>query len=282
MRPHSLVIAGLLGALLVGCTGNVSGAASDAEAASTTSAVVVIERTTDATRGSRAEGSARFVRVAASSSLSDAVRTIGAGLELPPRGSCATLASLATGTTTADAPPVVELVDVGEVALRSDGAEMRLLPRRLPDVTDVVRGVVYDRATEASLLPAGTSYVVHVAGSSDLAAFDVRAAAPSDASTVRAAGEDAQGILQATGSAVDFTWSAASGGSDDAVYVDIRPSDVRCVFGDVGRGAVTALLFDDAGTLVIHRLHREVLRVPGIDSGEIRFDFARSLAYVRR
>ena len=66
------------------------------------------------------------------------------------RGACATYASLAGGTTPAEAAPAVELVNVGAVSLRADGGEMRLLPRQLPDVTDVVTGVVYDRALDST------------------------------------------------------------------------------------------------------------------------------------
>jgi hypothetical protein len=45
---------------------------------------------------------------------------------------------------------------------------------------------------------------------------------------------------------------------------------------------VSTLFLDDAGTLVVHRLRREPLSARGIDSGEVRFDFARTIAYVRR
>ncbi|HEY8039597.1 MAG TPA: hypothetical protein VIF15_07375 [Polyangiaceae bacterium] len=281
MRVSSLPLLALLALLpaAVGCAGTLSGPeAGDAEA-TTTSAVVVVERTADATEGARAEASARFIRVAAPSSPADALRAIGASFDLPARGTCATMAAL-TGAAPSAQAPVVELVDVGAVSLEADGVETRLAPRQLPDVTDVVSGVVYARATDPALLPAATRYTVHVAGGHGLDGFDVSASAAGDPGEVRLGGEDAHGTLVATGSSFDLTWAAD--GSDDLVYVDVRPSGVRCVLDGAGHGALSTLLLDDAGTLVVHRLHREPLRARGVDSGEIRFDFARAVAYTRR
>lgn len=268
----------------LGCAGTVSGASDgvDAEAISTTSAVVAIERTADSTEGSRAEASARFIRVVAPSSTDDALRAIGASLDLPASGSCAAITSLA-GTPAAQAP-VVELLDVGGITLQADGVETRLAARQLPDVTDVVSGVVYARATEPSLLPASTSYVIRVAGGQGLEPVVLTAVAPGDPGDVHIAGEDVPGTLVATGATVDLSWPAATDLADDVVYVDVRPNGVRCVLdgATAGHGSVSTLFFDDAGTLVLHRLRRQPLSARGIDSGEVRFDFARTIAYVRR
>jgi hypothetical protein len=283
MRLSLLALLPVVPAAL-GCAGAVSGASDgvDAEASTTTSAVVAVERTADSTEGSRAEASARFIRVVAPSSADDALRAIGASLDLPPSGSCATITSLgsASGTQT----PVVELLDVGGITLQADGVETRLAARQLPDVTDVVSGVVYARATEPSLLPASTRYVIHVAGGEGLEPFELTAAAPGDPGDVRIAGEDVPGTLVATGATVDLSWPVAADLADDVVYVDVRPNGVRCVLDSAaaGHGSVSTLFFDDAGTLVVHRLRREPLSARGIDSGEVRFDFARTIAYVRR
>jgi hypothetical protein len=286
MPRFSLAIAPLFCAL-TGCAGAVSGAAegADAEPSTTTSAVVAVERTADSTEGSRAEASARFIRVAAPSSAADGLRAIGAALDLPAVGSCASIASLVSAP--AVQAPVVELLDVGEVTLLANGVVTRLAARQLPDVTDVVSGMVYARATDPVLLPAATPYVVRVAGGHGLEPLEVTAAAPEDPSDVRIAGEDAAGTLTATGSAVDLSWSTPSSPpaevADDVIYVDVRPNGVRCVLDPgAGRGSVSTVFLDDAGTLVVHRLRREPLVARGIDSGEVRFDFARSVAYVRR
>jgi hypothetical protein len=279
MRLSLLTLLPLVPASL-GCAGNVSGAPGDAEAATTTSAVIVVERAIDAADGSRAEGSARFVRVRAPASVDDALRAIGAALELPARGTCASVASLGGRIGRGEPMAVVELIDVGAVSLEADGVQTHLLPRQLPDVTDVVSGVVYARAAEPALLPVSAHYIVHVAGGQDLDPFRVTATAPGDPSAVHIVGEDSQGTVVTRGPTVDLAWTPDA--SDDLVYVDVRPNGVRCVFGNVGHAAVSTLFFDDAGTLVVHRLHREPLHAPGIDSGEVRFDFARAVAYVRR
>ncbi|HEX3344432.1 MAG TPA: hypothetical protein VHS09_07650, partial [Polyangiaceae bacterium] len=79
MRLPLLAVLPIVPAML-GCAGTVSGPSEgvDAEPSSTTSAVVAIERTADSAEGSRAEASARFIRVVAPSSADDALRAIGA------------------------------------------------------------------------------------------------------------------------------------------------------------------------------------------------------------
>lgn len=264
---------------MVGCAGNVSGSAGDAEPATTTSAVVVIERAFDASEGTRAEGSARFVRVTAPGSVESALHTIGAALELPMAGTCANLAALTDRSGRNEPTPAIELMDVGPVSLEAAGTTTHLLPRQLPDITDVVSGVVYARAADPALLPAETAYVIHVAGGPDLAAFKVTATAPEDPSGVRISGESAPGKVTLQDPSLDFSWTPDA--SDDLLYVDARPNGVRCVFDNVGHAAVSTALMGSAGTIVVHRLHRETLRAPGIDSGEVRFDFARAVGYVR-
>jgi hypothetical protein len=268
-------------------------------------------------------------------------------------------------------------VDVGDVSLEVDGEITRLLPRQVPDVTDVVSGIVYARGTfrprsggagdvpsGPSLLPPATRYIVHVAGGHDLGAFDVAMMAPRDPSEVRIAGETAQALELGSSDGVAFSWTPD--GPDDLVYVDVRPESaslrsttqpsadvpsrsttppsadvplrsttqpsadvpsrsttqpsadvpsrsttqpsadvpsrsttpppadvpsapaerapneaVRCVLDDAGHGVVSSLFFEDAGTLIVHRVHRERLRARGI-SGEVRVDFARSLPYARQ
>ena len=323
--------------VVFGCTSTVAGSpdAVDAETTTETSAIVVIARTSDAARGTSAEASARFLRVASPSSAVDALHAIGAALDLPSRGACASIVSLA-GTAglpgvkaPAAHPPLVELVDVGDVSLEVDGEITRLLPRQVPDVTDVVSGIVYARGTfrprsggagdvpsGPSLLPPATRYIVHVAGGHDLGAFDVAMMAPRDPSEVRIAGETAQALELGSSDGVAFSWTPD--GPDDLVYVDVRPESaslrsttppsadvpsrsttppsadvpsapaerapneaVRCVLDDAGHGVVSTLFFEDAGTLIVHRVHRERLRARGI-SGEVRVDFARSLPYARQ
>ncbi len=280
----------VLAAPLAGCTGTVSGstAGGDAEAMTVTSAVVIVERSIDATGGARAQTSARFVRVPARSSRQDALRTIGAALDLPPRGTCASIAALAEGASKREPTPVIELADVGSVSLEASSRETRLIPRQLPDVTDVVSGVVYARAVDPVLLPAEAQYVVHVGGSAEVDPFDVPSLAPADPSDVRIVGEDSGGLLVvASGVAVELSWTPD--GTSDNLYVDLQPAGFRCVLGDGPNppadhagATVPASLFDDTGTIAVHRVRRESLAARGLESGEIRFDFSRSVHYTRR
>jgi hypothetical protein len=284
----------LLSAPILGCTGAVSDPvnAGDAETSTTTSAVVIVERAVGgsggATRPDRAETSARFVRVLASSSTRDALRTIGASLDLPPRASCASIAGLASGGDAAVPAPVVELLDVGAVSLETNGSETRLVPRQLPDVTDVVSGVVYARTADPVLFPAGSRYVVRVSGGPDVDPFEVSASAPADPTDVKASGEEGPaGLIVPAGSAVEITWPAEA--TEDVLYVDVQPAAFRCTLedgsgapGDRARASVPPALIDDAGTLVVHRVHREALVARGLESGELRFDFSRTIPYTRR
>jgi hypothetical protein len=283
MRLSGLALLPLVPAAL-GCAGTVSSGAEgvDAEATATTSALVSVERTSDPAVGSRAEASARFLRVLAPSSPDDALRAIGAALELPATGVCAAISSRA-GARPAQLP-MVELVDVGGVTIEAAGVETRMSPRQLPDVTDVVSGVVYARGADPALLPDGIRYQVHVAGNAGFEPFTVSALAAGDPAEIHVVGEGETGTLVATGATLEVSWPGSN--SDDVVYLDVRPAGVRCTLGNVGgdvlRASVSTLLLDDTGTLVIHRLHRETLRAQSLDSGEIRFDFARTIPYLRR
>jgi hypothetical protein len=277
---------------VLGCTGAVSDPSSPIDAEpSTTSAIVIVERTVDPTGGPRAEASARFVRVSALSSTREALRTIGATVDLPAPGTCETLAALAGASAqgvSGGQAPAVELVDVGTVSLEVSGRETRLVPRQLPDVTDVVAGVVYARAADAVLFPSGTRYAMHVSGGPEVQPFDVSATAPADPADIRVAGEDAAtGLVLAAGAPVELSW--APDASDDSLYVDLQPAAVRCALDGSQRGAdssaratLPASLVDDAGTLVVHRMHHEPLAARGLEGGEVRFDFSRSVTYQRR
>lgn len=269
----------------------------DADPPSTT-AIVVVARSIDPTEGSRAEASARFVRVAGSSTAS-ALQSIGASLDLP-RDSCASVASLASaaGPGEPGERALIELADVGSVSIDTGETQARLAPRQLPDVTDVVSGVVYARAADPAAFPAGVAYTLRVSGAADIDPIETRATAPADPTDVRLVGEDVLGAADLpAGEPLEFAWPAGSVGPGDSLYADIRPSGgtgVRCVLAsdDIGDGGLSSavipstLLADEhgaftEGTVVVHRVHREAFRARGLEGGEVRFDFARTIAYKR-
>ncbi len=270
-------------ALLVGCSAPVSASpeAADAEAATPAAAIVVVERTSGPGDGTRAEAVARFVQMRSGAVDEQALRMIGAAVDFPALGGCA---PVRRGV--GDAPArAVKLADVGGISLEANGVRTTLAARQLPDVADLVSGVVYTGRGETALFPQ-TRYTVRSTGTPEVDAFEVYAMAPSEPADVRVAGQDGRAtVVLATGAAVDLTWDA---GGDDLVYVDVAPADAstpmtRCLFADTGRATLaSSAIGADVGTLSLHRLHREAFRARGLDSGEIRFDFARAVGFTRR
>jgi hypothetical protein len=287
-----------------------------------TQALVLVERTVDTSEGTRAAASARFARVTAGVTPAETLRALGSGLDLPAPGSCEGiripgsfpgLSVAATAPTdqsvavqAAAGATFVELLDLGRVSVETAGATTSLLPRQLPYVTDVVTGTVYARAVEASALPAATPYVVHVSGvtgagagaAGSASSFDVVALAPEDASDITVAQEISPGKITASGPTLDFTWAsprpAATGSASDVLYVEVQPAGARCTLANAATAAdrnsashasITTSLLDDSGSVVIHRVHAQQLdALPqrGVDGGELRFDFARVVAYARQ
>ncbi len=275
----------------VACSANVAGSpeAADAEASSS-SAIVVVERTTSSA-DARASAVARFVRMRAGAVDDDALRMVGATVEFPAMGSCASLAVKSSAN-----PRAAELVDVGLISLEASGIRTSLQPRRLPDVVDLISGVVYaTQASDADALPAESSYVLRVAGGSGageqaVAPFMVTAVAPPEPLDVRVLGQDARNAVTVPGGvAVDLSWDVRdpSVATDDIVYVDVAGSApsalaARCLFPDTGAATLPAALFEPEGTLTLHRLHHEPFHVKGVAAGDIRFDFARTVSFTRR
>jgi hypothetical protein len=286
MRLAAFAVPVCLVPALAACTGNVTSpdVAPDADQSSALAAVVTVERTTGAGDGSHAEAVARFMRVRSRTAVEgdEALRIVGAGLDMPDLGTCV---SLARPFATAKDSATVQLLDVGAVSMESAGTRTELGARQVPDVVDVVSGVVYSRATAPEGLPQGSPYTVRVAGSQDVAAFSFAAGAPSEPD-MRIGGQDAQGgsVVLSASAPVPLSWTRGAEG--DVVYVDVSASTstIRCAFADVGQGVLGASAFaaGDDGVLSIHRLHREPFQARGVDSGEIRFDFARVVTFTRR
>jgi hypothetical protein len=275
-------------ATLVGCATNVSptGEATDAEVSTTATAIVVVEGST-ANDGSHASAVARFVKARSGIVDDDALRMVGATVDFPAIGACASLAPnrAAPGRTLA-------LLDVGAVSLSASDVAIPLARRQLPDVADLVSGVVY--SARADGVPARSAYTLRVEGSPDLdvAPFMVTAASPGEPADLRVAGEDGRDgrrgpISLAVGSPTEITWESPLAATDDLVYVDVTSTSsvatARCLFPDAGRASIPSAAFGllDEGTLAVHRLHREAFSARGVDPGEVRFDFARVVSFVR-
>ncbi len=285
MLSRSPLLAVPFVAVLAGCSANVAASpeAADAEA-STVTAVVTVDRTSVG-ETTRSEVVARFVRVRAGQVNDDALAMVGASLDVPAEGSCARLPWVAG----AGPQRNVELLDVGAVSLDVDSPDhaISLAARRVPDVVDLVSGVVYTtRASESEPLPARGHFVLHVAGAQelDVAPLAVEATMSGEPSDLRVVPSESDPAAQALGP-VELAW-APSDVAGDVVYVDVATHGApvsRCTFSDAGGRAVLApsTLAEGDGTLTVHRLHREPFRARGIDAGELRFDFARALPFHR-
>jgi hypothetical protein len=308
MRKSSFLAATTLAVgLLAGCSANVSASADDADAASASgsssaaTALVSIESVSTNVAGTtgdrKVSAIARFVRARDGVVDEDALRMVHASLALPDVGTCA-VPDLDPASARA-----VSLVDLGSVSLESEGVQTPLAPRELPDVADLVDGVVYtSRALDGEALPASSTYTVRASGNDTIPAFAVRASAPSELHALRLGsfdadattdGHDATELQVDPAASLDLSWDASGSSIRDRVYVDVTagsgdgssdPTALRCAFADSGHAelpaqAWAALGGATSGELTLHRLHREQLQATGIGTGEVRFDFARQISF---
>jgi len=276
-------------AILAGCTTSVSasGEGADAEVSTTATAVVVVEGSSG-NEGAHTEAVARFVRARSGAVDDDALRMVGATVDFPAVGGCAAL-----GSARAPAARAIALLDVGAVTLIAGVAGesvAALQPRQVPDVADLVSGVVYSAAARGGALPSKSAYLLRVDGApeSDVAPFAVSATSPGEPEDVRFGGDDGRSgpVSIALDAPVDLTWETGAG--NDVIYVDLSATSAapatRCLFVDSGHATLGASAFGalEDGTIAVHRLHRESFHAHGVDPGEVRFDFARVVSFVRR
>ena len=289
--------------LLAGCSANVSASSDGAEAdaasgaGSAATALVSIDSLSTGASDRKVSAVARFVRARDGVVDEDALRMVHASLSLPDIGTCA------VPDLEPESARAVSLLDLGSVTLESEGVQTALAPRELPDVADLVDGVVYtSRALESDSLPAGARYTVNAGGNDVVPAFAVRATAPSELHGLRLGGFDADGagsgseaseLLVDPSASLDLSWDASADGTRDEVYVDVTAGSgdgstdgaaLRCAFADSGRAELPAAAWDalagaGAGVITLHRLHRELLHPSGLGAGEVRFDFARQVTF---
>lgn len=249
--------------------------ATDAETSAITG-VVVVEETAFAGDVPRAEVSARFLKV--HGAIDDgALRLAGAELVMPTAGECTVLVDEPLRA----APTAnVELLNVGALNVESASGKATLQPRRVPDVTDLVSGVLYTARTEGlrgtvRLRAAGTDPAI--------GPLLVEAEAPAELRGLRVAGIEAKSAepIALGGTAVDVEWDAGS--KTDLVYVDVLAQGAlttRCAFADASGHASVPAPSSQTGTFAIHRLRRTPLAE--FERGELRFDAARLVPFTVR
>ena len=357
MRPSFLCLPALV-PLAAACSAPVvapgSGAdvlVRDATDGASSAGLVTFERTVTADGTAHCRAVARFVKMRTGSVDDQTLRMLGATLDLPPLGTCAPVALTPPDPDSIDAatvgeedrPRAVELLDVGAMAVEANGVHTALEARSLPDIVDLITGVLYSTqiaAPDSDGLPARGSYVIRSSGSSSsldaehsVPPFALSTTAPGTPDDLRVDGQDAratEGVVLTAGAWATISWSVSEASDpDDLVYVELRlpgpissetgggrAANVRCLFANRGSATIPAAAFvlndrDELrgpasleadtpstgttemkrGTIVVHRVHRETFQVAGptpqapgrvaIESGVVRFDFARAAEFTR-
>ena len=242
MRGVALYLVVLLG------TGCAVAESHDDEAQTQSAALVHVER-----QDTSAHVVARYVRAVRVDA--DALRATGGSFDLPPSGQCAPLDGHAVG---ALAP--VELIAAGPTSVTQAGANVDLVARNVPDVSDLVSGVVY---TKTTALAPGLAAVT-LAGVAEPIAIEVP---PALVDVSLELGRPDLGRLEPGSARLGWAaWSPAhSAATESVVTVDVHggPSAVRCTLEDVGAGEIDRAWFGPSGTVVVRRVVRlELEREP--------------------
>lgn len=286
------VLPALFAPVVGACSAPVVDDIADASGGMTQAVVLVerVERIDAADLATQTNVSAKFMRVMPAAEPEIAERVVGSPLDLPPDGECVPLPAVAGGDESALAAiGSIDLLDVGDVAIRANGSAMWLAARAFPDVGDLVSGVFYTSRDAAMELPAPARYVVEASGSAHVDRFAIEADAPPPPDEVRIGDAPlGDGLRIGSGEPVPLRWRALGGaGRRDLVYVDVASTEtgtaVRCAFSDDGEGAIPgAFLRPEAlgaaadapvsATIAVHRVRRDDFVGSGIDFGEIRFD----------
>ncbi len=277
----------------IGCAAPAVDDPADA-AGSVTEGIVLVERLASPDGAAQTSVSAKFMRLAAPADPALAERVVGSRLDLPPVGACRPLSGPegegAPAKPSRERPATIELMDVGDVTLRTGNDAMPLAARVFPDVGELVSGVFYTSRDAASDLPLGATYTLEGTGSAFVDRFSVEAEAPPALADVRVDGAAfSDGVTLDEDTAATVRWLPALGRDaareGDVVFVDVSaPSgaQIRCTYPDEGKGVLPAWVLRPATigalpasvTLAVHRVRERSFLASGLDAGEVRFDLA--------
>lgn len=274
--------------VVVGCAAPVDGSSelSEETSASTTRALVSVERQTTIEAGStelgstvRASALARFIRIDESTNPDAVLDLVGATLELPEVGRCELRGPEADPSFTTIGE--VEFLAVGDVTLGTGDEEAELAPRAFPTLTDAISGVVYTtRDQQEEALPGGVRYTVTTTGSEALAPVEATALAPAELEGVLLDGQplvDVDGLERAD--ELELEWTG--GTRTDRVYLVATTSPdsaLICTYDDAGGRGLLPMgqLGDGPVRIELHRLRSVAFQSPSEVAGELRFDFSIS------
>lgn len=262
----------------IGCSAEIAQFSTDAESGSTHALVSVERSTTVEGQTTRADAFAGFVRVPADVESRPLFELLGLVSALPAPGQCRERNANRDGALSTMGH--VELLSAGEVVVGVGDNETSLAPHAFPSVTDAISGVLYTTRDRSSTgLPAGARYVVRSTGGDEVAGLSVTGDAPNDLDAVQVNGRPLAEVSEiASGRPIDLTWGP--GAQSDLLYVELSSDDGKissiCTFkDDAGAGSVAASTFAGAGTgrISLHRVHTAGFTSPGVDVGEVTFDF---------
>jgi hypothetical protein len=140
--------------------------------------------------------------------------------------------------------------------------------------------VVYTtRDRSSAVLPAASSYSIRTTGGLNVPGLDVSRHAPQELSAVTVGGVALSDVTQISlKDPVDLTWAVGSPG--DRVVAEMATADgsivAACTFrDDAGAGTVPGGTLPETGPgrLSLHRVRNAAFSAPGLDTGEIGFDF---------
>ncbi len=267
-----------LGALAAACTGAGADTSADADVSSRSEGIVFVERVDDGS-GARVHVGGRFVR--ATGIAADGLWELVGAPPSPPPSGCVERTASADLADSVRAE--VQLLDLGAITARSESLSTRMVPHRLPDLWNVVSGVVYGADGDG----AGASW--QFTGTGDAAsgrgAFDVAGSAPEPLGDVRLGDQPlpstvgAAWLLPRQG-AISVRWSHGSVADRVAVVVE-GAGTLTCGARDDGSLDLDGATADRArellrqgGTLAVHRLRTVPFTVRGVDRASLVFDQA--------
>jgi hypothetical protein len=264
----------------LGCSIDAEQYSADADTGSK-HALVGVERSVSLDHPEAARGAvvAGFVQMPADLDAKSLFELVGLSHSLPAAGQCRSRGELRS------TPPLssighVEFLEAGEVNVSTAAARSSLAPHAFPTVTELISGVVYTTRDRSSApLPAGTRYAITASGSAGVEALSIERDAPADLEAVTIGGVALADTSELSiGRDLDFTWN--SGDPNDLVLVELSTADGAsasvCVFrDDVGAGTVPQGTFGVAGPgrVSLRRVREIAFSSPGLDMGELRFDF---------